>query len=254
MADLLIEKDKKTEWLQKYGTPNALELLGIQVDELSQKAVQSRMLSKEKQDMNGTTDMIDPLDNLTEAQTTRTADGFDDLSGLADDLVQNKELQTQVETPVAEVETEETPVEVVKETVNNEDSGENRELIDTLIVEIVNPMIEELKEVRKEIQAVRDENATNIAAREALQKQVDTLQKELQVQGLQIKEETLPQASTAALLKSYIKEQLSQDKADSGTFGKSVSVSDPILAKKPAENKAKGYEQNGVFAGFIDGN
>lgn len=253
MADLLIEKSKKTEWLQKYGTPDALELLGLQVDELNNKAVQNRLLSKEIDNME-VGNVADPLDSLTEQPNVnaKTPDGFDDLSGLADI---NKEVAAQVETPAAVTSTVvATPVvAVVKESVVAEQVDENRELIDTLIVEIVNPMVEELKEVRKEIAAVRAEKALATAQQEALQTQLNNLQKELQVQGLQLKEETLPQASTAALLKNYIKEQLSKDSDESVTFGKSVATADPILTKKPAEQKAKGYEQNGVFGGFLDG-
>lgn len=242
MSELMIDKSKKVEWLQRNGPENALELLGIQVEELHEKAVQNRMLSKEINSMENKS--IDPLAGLTENPVVQVEDTVDDLSA----LVQEDVVQDQVETPVVKAVAETPVVENVEEVQDT-----NRELIDTLIVEIVNPMIEELKEVRKEIEAVRKEKAEEIAARVALQKQVDTLQKELQVQGLQIKEETLPQASTAALLKNYIKEQLSNGTVDNATFGSAVPVNDPILAKKPVENKSKSAN-SGTFGGFLDGN
>lgn len=247
MARISLKDSKKVEWLQKNGTSDALDLLGIQVDELARKAVQNNLKFKETEQMEienaGITN--DPLavGFLADDEPTATEQAtpvveskeVNDLEAVDQEL----HAQDAVSEPVAETEPKQKSVDEAK-------ADEVHELVDAIAENLINPVIETMASIQSTI-------AEQQATIKSLSERVETLQKELQVQGLQIKEETIPAASSAALIKQYIAQKLNPTGEGSGTFGKSVDANDPILTKKPAEQKVKEFQPKSMFDGFLEG-
>jgi vacuolar-type H+-ATPase subunit I/STV1 len=216
--ELQISKDRKYEWLAKNGPPDALQLLGLQVEDFVKQADEQQLAFKE------TKEVKDALDAISFDATIEPV---------------IEEAQTQAVQETAQVE----DVVEVKE-VNAVDAQvtEFSELVDALTENLVTPIAEALAEVTN---ALKEQ-----------QEQIQTLQKELNaikqqdafVKEALVEEDKLPTASVAALVKQRIEAIMNSN----NRFGAPVKQDEPLLKQKPAEGLVTQVKDS-PFASFLTG-
>lgn len=226
--DLMIEKGKKQEWLKENGGDLALQLLGDQVSKSHNIATENNLRNKDVSETESTTsnEIVEIEQELVNENKTFEVDENDSNVETSDENVLVENTDTNNESDNTEDESVNTS-SVKSFVIDNP-----QEFINLLFVEVIEPLRNEVKELKSEIENLKKDFSDNTKS----------------IKSASINLEVVPTSSLAALLKAKMNDGNSND------FSEPVTANDPLLAQKPKEMVVdESNNTQGAFANFMTG-